>query len=163
LVVTWRTAPAHPGPPRRHVPAVTQAVPPPPTRPRSPRQARWLLLRADDQLPPDLQAYRAALLATEPAIVEAQVLTAEFCRLVRERDAAAFTAWLRSAQRSGLPEMREFARVMERDRAAVENALRYEWSNGMTEGHINKLKLLKRSMYGRANFDLLRRRVLRAA
>jgi transposase len=163
LVVTWRTVPAHPGPPRRHVPEVAQAVPPPPTRPRSPRQARWLLLRTDDQLSPELQAYRAALLATEPAIVEAQVLTAEFCRLVRERDAAAFTAWLQGAQRSGLPEMREFARVLERDRAAVENALRYAWSNGQTEGQINKLKLLKRSMYGRANFDLLRRRVLRAA
>jgi transposase len=163
LVVTWRTASARPGPPRRHAPLTPQTIPPPPTRPRSPRQARWLLLRADDQLSPDQQAYRAALLATEPAIVEAQVLTAEFCRLVRERDAAAFTAWLQDAQRSGLPEMREFARVMERDRAAVENALRYEWSNGMTEGHINKLKLLKRSMYGRANFDLLRRRVLHAA
>ncbi|MDQ6905229.1 MAG: ISL3 family transposase [Chloroflexota bacterium] len=163
LVVTWRTVPAHPGPPRRHVPAVAQAVPPPPTRPRSPRQARWLLLCTDDQLSPDQQAYRAALLATEPAIVEAQVLTVEFCRLVRERDAAAFTAWLQGAQRSGLPEMREFARVMERDRAAVENALRYAWSNGQTEGQINKLKLLKRSMYGRANFDLLRRRVLHAA
>jgi len=49
------------------------------------------------------------------------------------------------------------------DRAAVENALRYAWSNGVTEGYINKLKLIKRSMYGRANFDLLRRRVLHAA
>jgi len=163
LVVTWRTVPAHPGPPRRHVPTAPQAVPPPPTRTRSPRQARWLLLRAADQLPPDLQAYRTALLAAEPAIAHAQVLTAEFCRLVRERDAAAFPSWLQSAQCSGLPEMREFARVLERDRAAVENALRYEWSNGVTEGHINKLKLIKRSMYGRANFDLLRRRVLHAA
>jgi len=163
LVVTWRTVPARPGPPRRHVPATAQPIPPPPTRVRSPRQARWLLLRADDQLPPEPQAYRAALLAAEPAIVEAQVLTAECCRLVRERDVAAFPAWLGDARRSGLPEMREFARVLERDRAAVENALRYEWSNGVTEGHINKLKLLKRSMYGRANFDLLRRRVLGAA
>jgi transposase len=64
---------------------------------------------------------------------------------------------------SALPEMREFAHVLERDRVAVENALRYAWSNGVTEGHINKLKLLKRSMYGRANFDLLRRRMLHAA
>jgi transposase len=52
---------------------------------------------------------------------------------------------------------------MERDRTAVENAIRYEWSNGQTEGQINKLKLLKRSMYGRANFDLLRRRMVRVA
>ncbi len=121
------------------------------------------MLRADGQLPPDLQAYRTALLAAEPAIGQAQVLTAEFCRLVRERDAAAFPSWLQGAQHSGLPEMREFARVLERDRAAVENVLRYEWSNGVTEGHVNKLKLIKRSMYGRANFDLLRRRVLHAA
>jgi len=49
------------------------------------------------------------------------------------------------------------------DRAAVEAGLSLEWSNGQTEGQVNKLKLLKRQMYGRANFDLLRRRVLRAA
>lgn len=163
LVVTWRTTHARPGPPRRHARAIRQAIPPPPTRPRSPRQACWLLLRADDQLPPELQAYRAALLAAEPAIVEVQALTVEFRRLVRTRDAAAFASWLQDAQRSGSPEMREFARVLERDRAAVENALDYEWSNGVTEGHINKLKLLQRSMYGRANFDLLRRRVVHAA
>jgi transposase len=163
LVVTWRTTPARPGPPRHHPPAAPQTVPPPPTRTRSPRQARWLLLRIDDHLPPEQHAYRAALLAAEPAIVEAQRLTAEFCRLVRERDAAAFILWFQDAQRSALPEMREFAHVLERDRVAVENALRYAWSNGVTEGHINKLKLLKRSMYGRANFDLLRRRMLHAA
>lgn len=44
-----------------------------------------------------------------------------------------------------------------------EAAVARSWSNDVTEGHINKLKLIKRSMYGRANFDLLRRRVLRAA
>jgi transposase len=49
------------------------------------------------------------------------------------------------------------------DRAAVEAALSLEWSNGQTEGQVNKLKLLKRSMYGRANFDLLRLRLLHAA
>jgi len=49
------------------------------------------------------------------------------------------------------------------DRAAVEAGLIQEWSNGQTEGQINKLKLLKRQMYGRAGFDLLRRRVLHAA
>lgn len=48
-------------------------------------------------------------------------------------------------------------------RAVVENALRPEGSGAVTEGHIKKLKLIKRSVYGRANFDLLRKRVLRAA
>lgn len=163
LVVTWRTTPARPEPPRRHAPVIRLTVPPPPTQPRSPRQARWLLLRANDPLPPELQAYRAALLATEPAIVAAPMRTVAFCRRVRERDAAAFTAWLQDAERSGLPEIREFARVMERDRAAVENARQYAGSNGVTEGPINTLKRLKRSIYGRANVDLLRRRVVHAA
>jgi len=49
------------------------------------------------------------------------------------------------------------------DRAAVEAGLPLEWTNGQTEGRVNRLKLLKRQMYGRTNFDLLRRRVLRAA
>ncbi len=49
------------------------------------------------------------------------------------------------------------------DRAAVEAGLTQVWSNGQTEGQINKLKLLKRQMYGRAKFDLLRQRVLHAA
>jgi transposase len=56
-----------------------------------------------------------------------------------------------------------FARGLTNDRAAVEAALSLEWSNGQTEGQVNKLKLLKRQMYDRANFDLLRRRVLQAA
>lgn len=163
LVVTWHTVPARPGPPRRHVLTTPKGIPPLPTRPRSPRQARWLLLRSDDGLRPERRAYREALLAAEPMIVEAQTLTAAFCRLVRERDAAAFAPWLRDAQTSGVPEMREFARGLVRDRTAVENALRDAWANGVTEGHVNKLKLVKRSMYGRANFDLLRRRVLHAA
>ena len=108
-------------------------------------------------------AYRAAVLEAEPALARAQALTAEFCRLVRERDQPALAPWLRDARASGLPEVREFAKVLERDRAAVENALRYRWSNGVTEGHVNRLKVIKRSMFGRANTDLLRKRVLRAA
>ena len=56
--------------------------------------------------------------------------------------------------------MKSLAAGLERDRAAVAAALEYEWSSGPTEGHINRLKTLKRSMYGRAKFDLLRIRTL---
>lgn len=56
-----------------------------------------------------------------------------------------------------------FARGLEQDRAAIEAALREEWSNGQTEGQVHRLKLLKRQMYGRAKFDLLRANVLFAA
>lgn len=71
--------------------------------------------------------------------------------------------WLESAQDSSVRELRQFAHGIERDRAAVEAALFRAESNGPTEGQINRLKLIKRAMYGRAHFDLLRLRVVHAA
>ncbi len=68
-------------------------------------------------------------------------------------------AWHRS---SGLAEIQNFAVGLEKDLAAMPNANSFTWSNGQTEGQVNRLKMLKRQMYGRANFDLLRRRVLYA-
>ena len=56
--------------------------------------------------------------------------------------------------------MKSLASGLERDRGAVAAALKYEWSSGQTEGHINRLKTLKGAMYGRAKFDLLKIRVL---
>ena len=86
----------------------------------------------------------------------------EFWRFVKDRDQAALDPWLAAARSSGLPELREFAAGIERDRAAVEAALRLDVSNGQTEGQITKLKLLKRAAYGRASLTLLRVRLLRA-
>jgi transposase len=57
-------------------------------------------------------------------------------------------------------EMRGFARSLRRDLAAVRAAFTLPWSNGQTEGHVNRLKYLKRQMYGRASVELLRLRVL---
>ena len=58
--------------------------------------------------------------------------------------------------------MRSFARGLRQDEAAVRAALTLDWSNGPVEGRVNRLKSIKRSMYGRARFDLLRARVLHA-
>jgi transposase len=63
---------------------------------------------------------------------------------------------------SSIKELAAYARGLEADYAAVKAGLSEPWSNGQTEGQVNKLKLLKRQMYGRANFDLLRLRVLHA-
>ena len=60
----------------------------------------------------------------------------------------------------GVPELRSLVAGVRRDLAAVHAGLTLEWSQGQVEGHVNRLKLIKRSMYGRANFDLLRQRVL---
>jgi len=80
--------------------------------------------------------------------------------MVRERDRAALGPWLDSTEHSGIQEMAGLAQSLRQDIAAVVAALSTEWSAGQTEGNINRLKLLKRQMYGRAGFDLLRKRVL---
>lgn len=96
-------------------------------------------------------------------------LVRRFAALVRDRTSdarimlAAFDAWLTEARTCGIRALETFARGLEQDGAAVRAALTTPWSNGQTEGQITTLKLLKRQMYGRANFDLLRPRVLLAA
>jgi transposase len=80
---------------------------------------------------------------------------------VRLHDLTGLDDWLRRATSSEIPiEMRRFASGIQTDLAAVQGALRLPWSNGQTEGQVNRLKLIKRLMYGRAKFDLLRQRVL---
>jgi len=129
----------------------------------SPRQARWLLLRPIADLRPADQLHRNCLLQESDQIGEARVLAEDFGRLVRTRDQAALAPWLERAHEIGVAELREFAAVLRRDQAAVEAALTHEWSNGQTEGQVTKLKYLKRQMYGRASFRLLKQRMLRAA
>ena len=95
-----------------------------------------------------------------PQIGQAKELAQGFTRIVRERAADKFNEWLRSASQSKLKEFVSFARGLSEDYEAVKNALCYEWSNGQLEGQVNRLKLIKRQMYGRAKFDLLKARVL---
>ena len=68
--------------------------------------------------------------------------------------------WLARGEASSDPDLRRFAEGIRRDEAAVEAAVTQRWSNGPVEGHINRLKTIKRPMYGRAGFVLLRARVL---
>jgi transposase len=126
------------------------------------RELVFTVLRAPDQLSA-LQQRRLAQLnkAAEP-IATACRLGQAFAALVRERRAEALADWMKRVEQTGPAELRRFVRGLHQDEAAVRNALSYPWSNGPTEGHINRLKFVKRSMYGRANFDLLRRRLLGA-
>lgn len=163
LTVRWRSERGHSGPPTKRQerkPAPRPPAPPPATRPLSPRQARWLLLKPDDELKPEQRQYLEHLGQHCPEIIEAQRLVLSFLQLLRKREPASLESWLASAQTSGLPELVEFARGIVRDQDAVTAALRYKWSNGLTEGHVNRLKMIKRTAYGRASFELLRKRVL---
>ncbi|MDP4025587.1 transposase, partial [Methylobacterium sp. NEAU 140] len=56
--------------------------------------------------------------------------------------------------------LKRFAASLQRDAAGITNAIALPWSTGPAEGHISRLKMIKRSMYGRAGFELLRQRVL---
>jgi transposase len=165
FVAGWRARPGRRGPPPRSSAVSPVGSPPPvtPFRVPSPRQARWFLLHSCDQLRPEEQTYRTTLLDRDPEISVAQALAEDFGRLIRERNRAALAPWLKRATDSGLPEFQAFVTVLDRDRRAVEAALTYEWSNGQTEGQINRLKYRKRQMYGRASLPLLKARVLFAA
>lgn len=126
------------------------------------RAARWLLLE-EAKLGDEEQAFVTELRRVSAEVEQVRELGREFQQMVKERGAKTFAQWLRCAQQSGIKELAGFADGLKKAHDAVVEALRSEWSNGQTEGQINRLKYLKRQMYGRAKFDLLKARVLHAA
>lgn len=98
--------------------------------------------------------------AAQPKLDATLVLAREFASMIRGRKAEELAPWLKKAEQSGYRGWNNFVAGLKQDQAAIRAALTYEWSNGPTEGHINRLKCLKRQMYGRAKDDLLRKRVL---
>lgn len=163
LTVRWHTERGRSGPPlkRQACKLLARRAPPAPaTRPMSPRQARWLLLKLEAELKPEQRLYFEHFGRSNPEVLTAQELVLAFLQLVRKREPASLEPWIERARASGVAELVEFAKGLVRDRSAVEAALRYEWSNGITEGHVNRLKMIKRTAYGRASFALLRQRVL---
>jgi transposase len=126
--------------------------------PSSRRAARLLTTPAEGLTRADRQ-FVDTLTVLAPEIRAAAAAINEFGRILRERDAAAFEAWLTAARTTAL---HGFVTGIVSDLAAVRGALSQPWSNGPVEGQINRLKLLKRQAYGRAKFDLLRSRVLHA-
>ncbi len=124
--------------------------------PLSPKQLAWLMLKVDTSR----SKYLTALSVASAELASIARVAKSLFDLLRNRDCNAWTEWIEAAKRSPLA---SFAKRLERDKDAVLAALRLPWNNGMVEGHIHRLKLIKRQMYGRAGFDLLRERVLNAA
>jgi transposase len=154
LVMAWRTPPPAPGVPGSPLLAKEEAIS------YSARQTRWLLTKPHETLSAREAAYLSTLQQLCPAVAEAQRLLASFHSLITERASTRLDGWLEQCEHSGIAEFIRFARRLRRDDAAVRAALRYPWSQGPIEGQINRLKLLKRQMYGRASFALLRQRML---
>lgn len=109
------------------------------------------------------QAQLAQLLQLSPQVQIIYDLLHSFLDMVRERKHEQLRSWMQAANKSGISELKSFVAGIERDYDAVKAALRLPWSPGITEGKVNKLKTLKRVMYGRAEFPLLRQRLLHAA
>ena len=107
------------------------------------------------------RAYLTHLCAADATITTAVAVAADFLVMLRRREGERLPAWLEAAEASGISELERFARTLREDLAAVQAGQTLRHSNGQTEGQVNRLKLLKRQGYGRANLDLLRKRVLR--
>lgn len=126
----------------------------------SPSQAAWLLVQQPADLTEDEHTALDKLQKAVAEIATAYTLAQDFVRMVRERTVDALADWIARAAGSCVTELSSFATGLQRDLAAVTAGLSLPWSNGQVEGQINRLKLIKRTMYGRASFDLLRKRVL---
>ena len=128
----------------------------------SAKKAVWLFVRPVEDL---LEREQAELKALRQASVMAESLyplVQEFFRLVHTRQGTHLDGWLAQAAESRIPELQRFAHGLEQDKAAVLAGLTRPESNAITEGHVCKLKMIKRLMFGRAGFPLLRQRVLHA-
>lgn len=125
----------------------------------SPRQAAKLLLRPDAAGKEWERMYLANLCKVSPQVGVMQRLGLDFQRMVREKRAELMDGWLRSVEASGIEELQHWADGLLAAEAAVRNGLASQWSNGQVEGQVNRLKTIKRQMYGRAKFDLLRARI----
>ncbi|CAA2137673.1 hypothetical protein MBLL_00772 (plasmid) [Methylobacterium bullatum] len=134
----------------------------------SPQQLAWFLTQPVESSPPNATA-AITRINQDPEAARFGALAQRFATLVGSccvdgtppaDPAGELDFWLDAARLSNIPALKTFASGLERDRMAVRAAFTTSWSNGQAEGQISKLKMLKRTMYGRASFLLLRRRVL---
>jgi len=144
--------------PRRSLPVVAE----PPCQPLTPRRATWLVLRRETKRTEAEAQQLAHLRAQQGAVAEAIDLAQDFTHLVRQRQPERLDPWLQRATTSAVDAIRRFATGLYEDYEAVKAGVTLPWNSGPVEGHINRLKMLKRQMFGRARLDLLSRRFVGA-
>jgi transposase len=120
------------------------------------------VLRRRDQRTADETLQLSQLRAQQAELAEAIDLAQDFAHLVRLRQPTQFDPWLARAATSRLRAFQRFAKGLGDDYAAIKAGITLPWSNGPVEGQINRLKMLKRQMFGRARLDLLSRRFVLA-
>jgi transposase len=127
------------------------------------RQVAILCLRRPSDLSDEQQAYLEALREQDATVAAAYRLTQAFATMVRERQGERLDAWRAEVAECAVPALRRYAAGLTHDLDAVRAGLTEAWSNGQVEGQVNRLKTVKRQMYGRSSVALLRNRVLHAA
>ncbi len=141
-----------------------QTAPSDPTfRRASSRWLVWLLLLDPTRLTSAEQAALGQLQERCPAAAPAYPLVQSFVRMVRTRTPSAFAPWVDAVAQCDLPALKSFAEGLQQDEPAIRAALTLPWSDGPLKVFVNKIKTIKRQMYGRARFPMLRQRVLLAA
>lgn len=128
----------------------------------APRSLAWLFLSSPERLDKKEKETLSLILKAEPIKI-AYTLAQQLVTMIKERDAQSLDVWLLGCQKSGISDLVTFAQGLEKEGSALHAALTLSYSNGPVEGKINKLKSIKRSMYGRCGFPLLRQKVLKAA
>lgn len=128
----------------------------------TPNAAVWLFVRDPKKLDEIEQEDLAAFYQASIRLRKAYDLVQDFFSMVYQREGHRLDAWLKQVESSDLAELQSFANGVERDKAAVQAGLTWWINNGVVEGSVTKVKLIKRQMYGRAGFALLRQRVLHA-
>lgn len=128
----------------------------------APRQLVWLFLKPTDKLKQGEQKW-LEFIEQDSALAWLKCASQEFVAMVKERKATGLDDWLEAASQSAFVDVQTFAEGIRREYEAVKAGLTLVWSQGPTEGHINKLKMIKRTSYGRGGFGQLRQRVLRAS
>lgn len=135
---------------------------PPETKRPAPNNPTWLFIRHEKDLTVEQRIELFLLRSDSPTARLTYLLVQAFLTMLRERRGYEFEGWLQAVAASHIPELQRFANSLLRDREAVEAGLTYAYSSGPVEAQVQKLKLVKRSMFGRAKLPLLRQRLLHA-
>jgi transposase len=126
------------------------------------REVTTWLLRHPDNRSTEQQLRLKQVLANCAHLAATAKHVSTFGEMITTRTGNGLDDWITDVQASDLPHLHSFAAGLHRDRIAVRNGLTLRYSSGPVEGNVNRIKMIKRQMYGRAKFDLLRKRILLA-
>ena len=160
LIAEWRAQ--RPPKPRQGKPRKPRLVASPTQRRLSSRRASFLMILSAEKLTAVQRQHVEQICQASEELHMVYRLSQAFVTLLKERQEEGLHGWLKRAKESQVTELKSFVNGIRRDYAAVRAAFCLPWSNGITEGHVNRLKFLKRQMFGRAHLDLLRIKVLHA-